>query len=1106
MFLEKFKKIKYINVALPVFLCLLILGLFLFVKDSLKIVSETNKNNFEYTVKIRASISKIDKIIENSEVSLNIISDIIQRSYDINKLYDRNYNYEYIKQNDVLTRSALKNSPGINGIWFQLNADVPFSTDIYNWHGIREGKIVNLRKFFEKENNDRKINPEEDSYYFEAINAKKIIWSDLYTDPDIKTQMITIAKPIYKKNKLIGVIGIDISVFDFEQALKNMQTSFEDSEAFLLDNSDKIILSSGAKKNLKQFAFLKLNKYQSVNKESMIEYLDEGVDKTAIIIPLSNKYKVIITFPHMAVFKGFDRLFKTVYFIFGVLIILAGMAFYNRQKIIKANKQLENEAFKLKTIVDAAPTAIVIKNKEGVYIDCNNKLLEIMDVERQDFIGKTDYEIFSKETADILTQQDEIVKRTKQLRVSENWHTTKSGKKVLLAKFRVPLLDINNQVIGILINAIDITQKHNEQKQLEIAKEAAENATRMKSNFLANMSHEIRTPLNGVLGFLQLLEDTELTEEQKEFIEDAQKSSDILLNIINEILDFSKIEAGKLKIDNVSFDIRSLVEDITVINIPAACQKRIDINSLICSDVPQRVFGDPGRVKQILNNLVGNAIKFTEKGEVAIYVNMESETDEEVLIDFKIKDTGIGIEKEKLEMIFETFTQADDSTTRKYGGTGLGLAISQKLASLMGGGIDVESVLGEGATFSVNIRFKKDKTSQGAEKNLIKSIENETVLIVENKCMDLKIIKYYLNESNCIVKEAHSYNELLNLINEENQKISAAIIDYEMETSGEMPLSNIIKSNESLKDIPLILYTSIAQRGDALSAKEQGFAGYISRPIKKQELIESLALAINKKGGQIENEFITKHIVKENKFNSKTKILMVEDTELNCKFILQLLNKAGLSCDIANDGKSAIEAFKTNKYDLILMDCQMPIMDGYEATRQIRKLEGENSHIPIVALTANAMKTDCEKCLNAGMDDYITKPVKTQELLSLISKYVKVEETFSENFVQNVFIKNNIDKMISETGFSQEEANQMYKEFLEFLSQTIQELEKTVEEGDFEQLGKIAHKLKGASANLRFEKISQISAQIENQQTNQNREVCIDLIIQIKNELAILKS
>ncbi|HNW26281.1 MAG TPA: response regulator, partial [Candidatus Gastranaerophilaceae bacterium] len=1097
-----------IDIALPIFVCLFILGLFLFVKDSLQIVSETNRNNFEYTVKIRASISKIDKIIENSEVSLNIISDVIQRSYDINKLYDKNYNYEYIKQNDILTRCALKNSPGINGIWFQLNADVPFSSKIYNWHILKEGKIVNLRKFFEKEsNNDRKINPEEDPYYFEAIKAKKTIWSDLYTDSDIKTQMITISKPIYKKNKLIGVIGIDISVFDFEQALKNMKASFEDSEAFLLDNNNKIILSSDTKIPFKDFTFLKLNQYNSINKEYMAEYSDEGTDKTAIIIPLSNKYKVIITFPHLSVFKGFDRLFRTVYFIFGVLIVLACMAFYNRQKIIKVNKQLENETFKLKTIIDTAPTAIVVKNKEGVYIDCNNKLLEIMEVERQDFIGKTDYEIFSKETADILTEQDEIVKTTKQLKVSENWHTTKTGKSILLTKFRVPLFDINNQVIGILINAIDVTQKHNEQEQLEIAKEAAENATKMKSNFLANMSHEIRTPLNGVLGFLQLLEDTDPTEEQKEFITDAQKSSDILLNIINEILDFSKIEAGKLKIDNISFDIRSLVEDITVINIPNACQKRVDINSLICSDVPQRVFGDPGRVKQILNNLVGNAIKFTEKGEVAIYVNMESETDEEVFINFKIKDTGIGIEKEKLEMIFETFTQADESTTRKYGGTGLGLAISQKLASLMGGGINVESVLGEGSTFSVSIKFKKDKEAESEAHNLIKSIENETVLIVENKCTDLRIIKYYLNEANCFVKEVRNSNEVLSLINDENQNISAIIIDYEMEASGEISLSNIIKSNEKSKDIPLILYTSVAQKGDALSAKEKGFAGYISKPIKKQELIESIALAINNKGAQIKNELITKHLVKENKFNLKTKILMVEDTELNCKFVTKVLNNSGLNCDVAYNGQEAIEAYKTKKYDLILMDCQMPIMDGYEASEKIRELEvGTNSHIPIIALTANAMQHDREKCFRAGMDDYITKPVKTQELLSLIGKYVNVEDTYSENFEQNVFVQDNIDKMVSEIGFSQEEAAQMYKEFLEFLSQTIQELEKATEDGDFEQLGKIAHKLKGASANLRFEKISQISARLEDEKLNQSREVCIDLITQIKNESEILKS
>lgn len=1111
MVLKKIRNIKYADIAIPIVVFLLLSGLLFFVMNSLETVSQTNKNNFTYTVKIRDTIEEIDKIVERAEVNQNVITTVISNSYDISKLHDEKYNLNYVKKIDLLTKSVLMNSPGIDGAWFQGNIDLPFAHKVYSWYEYKNEKIVNLSNQY----NSRTLNPEDDPYYFQAVKAKKTIWSDIYTDADTKVVMMTIAQPIYENGVLIGVAGVDISIKNLQQALRKMQSVFDSSEIFLLNQDNNIILSQltkGKKIQTSNGDFLKLFNKKGQRHEGMVEYSDNGVKKTAIMLALSNNYEVVITFPNSLVFHGFDRLFKTIYFILSALIIVAMINIFNRYKMIKINTQLESELSTIRDIIDYSPTIMCVKDAKGRYLNCNQKFLDAVGGKKEDIIGKTDYELFDKTTADIVTKQDNDVMQKKECSIDEHWYMFANGEKKLLEKYRLPLFNENKESIGLLINSIDITKRHQEQEQLEVAKTAAEKATMMKSHFLANMSHEIRTPMNGVLGFLQLLEDTNPTREQKEFIQDAQKSSELLLNVINEILDFSKIEAGKLKIDSISFDIRSVVEDVIIMNTSGACKKGLEINSLICSDVPQKVFGDPSRVKQILNNLINNALKFTPEGEVVIYVNQDMSRNEDVIVSFKVKDTGIGIPEEKLHLIFESFTQADPSTTRKYGGTGLGLAISQKLAELMDGCLSVESELNEGTTFTLTLPFKKDESQSIAIDDSPESLKGLNILIIDNNLTDLNIIKYYLDEVNCIISEARTSDEALEIINNDNNKISAILIHYKMQNAGE--LTQLIKSNEKSKDIPLILLSSIAIRGDAMQARENGFAGYLTKPFKKHELIEAIEVAVKSKDENPQSELITKHFINENKFSAKTKILMVEDTELNCKFITHLLKRAGLSCDIAYEGKSAVEAFKSQKYDLILMDCQMPIMDGYEATREIRKIEGNNSHIPIIAMTANAMKTDEEKCYEAGMDAYISKPMKAEELLSLISKYIKLEleneekidSTDASETSDINSIENSIEKLILEVGFTKEEATQLFSEFLEFLSYSITSLESALDKNDYEEIKRLAHKLKGASANLRVDEISQVSAKIENECLNEDKDFCINMLNEIKKYAELLNS
>ena len=1102
MFFKNLSKIKYINTLFYIFVSLFVLAFFVFVIDSLQLVSETNRNNFAYIIKIRDTIEEIDKIVERAELNTSMLADTIVYSYDVNKLNDEEYNSSYLNEVNFLIKSVLMNSPGVDGAWFQLNTNLPFSNRLYSWCGVKDGRIVNLSNSDVIKN--RITNPKDDPYYFEAVKARKLIWTDIYKDPDTNIIMMTIAEPLYKQGKLIGVVGIDISTANLKQTLINMQALFKGSEIFLLDENKNIIIEQLDERKgvlIGHDAFLNLFK-KPKSQEAMVEYYDAGTKKTALMLGLSNKYSIVITFPNKLIFQGFERLFNTIYFMIVIMIILIVLRFLNKYKIEKIYNELQKEIDAIKNIVDYAPTVMCKKSRDGVYLHCNDKFAKLVGLKKADVIGKTDYDLFDKKMADMIKNIDRDVIQKKECAINVDWRIVKNGKKKVMEAHILPLLDENNEVIEIFVNAIDITKRCQEQENLE-------KAVMMKSNFLANMSHEIRTPMNGVVGFLQLLEDTNPTEEQAEMILDAQKSSEILLHIINEILDFSKIEADKLIIDESSFDIRSVVEDVTIMNTPTACNKGLDVNSLICSDVPLRVVGDSARVKQVLNNLVSNAIKFTQDGEVVVYVHQESEDDEKIVLNFSVKDTGIGIDEDKLKFIFDSFTQADASTTRKYGGTGLGLAISQKLAELMGGQIRVESNPNEGSTFTLILPFKKDNTLNFQAGTTIKCLNGTKILIVDNNPTNLKIVKYYLNEANCIIKEAHSQQEAIDIITQENYNFSAVLISYNLQNEAEIELSSRIKSNEKAVNLPLILYAPFLKRKDAVWAKEKGFVACLTKPLKKQELISSIAIASRMKNANISETFITANISNEKKISTNLKILMVEDTELNCKFILKLLNKVGLSCDIANDGIKAIEMFKSKKYDLIFMDCQMPLMDGYEATRQIRKIEGDSFHTPIIAMTANAMKADQKKCYEAGMDDYISKPVDTRKLVSLLHKYVEEVSDEHEGAVVDLsstdsYLSHIIEEMASEVGFSQSEAIELFDEFLEFLAQSLIKFEAEITENEFDKLKKLAHKLKGASANLKIEKVQQLCVQLENASENADKESCINVVNKIKEHFEYL--
>ena len=771
-----------------------------------------------------------------------------------------------------------------------------------------------------------------------------------------------------------------------------------------------------------------------------------------------------------------------------------------RKEVEKQLKKIEN---RYDTVLNTVKDIVYQTDSEGNWSYLSNAW--------EKTTGYTVKESLTKKVLDFILEEDRkrhseildgMIKKNADFDHGDFRVIRKDGQSRLFEYSRFLIYDDDNNFVGTTGTITDVTERKKWEEELIKAKEAAEEAAKVKSEFLAIMSHEIRTPMNGVIGMTGLLMETDLTPEQREFVETIRVSGDTLLTLINDILDFSKIESGKMDLEEQPFELKECIEDAYDLLASKAVEKKLDLLHLIDKDVPPFIVGDVTRLRQILVNLVSNAIKFTNDGEVFISVQNVSDNPAEVVLQFAVKDTGIGIPGNKLDVIFESFSQVDSTTTRRYGGTGLGLAICSKLVNLMGGKIWVESEVGKGSTFYFTINTKPSQLTPAKVylKSTMSVLQDKRVLIVDDNETNRHILTLQCQMWGMIPRTASCGADALKIINDK-APFDLAIIDMLMPEMDGLQLGQEIRKLRSPKQLPMIMLTSVGKQEENEKQFKELFTAYISKPVKQSYLLDVL---LNVFSEEIKQKMLEQQALEPNGDVVPMRILVAEDNIINQKLVLKILQQLGYRAEVASNGVEVIDSLRRQHYDIVFMDIQMPEMDGIETTKYIHTHWKKENRPVIIAMTANAMKGDKEKFISEGMDDYISKPIIMEEVSSLISKWGKTTSEQKKNgkpkLKSSLMLDLNlISGLNTEASNGKSDFSKVVDLYINVAPELLNELNISQIEQDVDKFKKAANNLKRISFKVGAKRLAELCMKLEHIDSNVNFEELGKIVERMKD-------